>query len=405
MAIKVNGTTVINDSRALNNIASIDATTKNAISAAGIGGHRANTLSGASVTLDVGSYNFFYQDALTANTTIAFSNVPTSAKWSYNFKPEIISDEYDITKQVFLQSSSLNQANSGTLTEESIFFKPDGLKLYITNTSQDTVDEYELTIAWDSSTAAYKRRFSVGSQETSPTGLFFKPDGLKMYVVGTGSDAVREYTLSTAWNVTSASYDQAFSIANREIYPQGVFFKPDGTVMYTTGTEGDDVNQFNLSTAWSISTAVYNGFVAVQGQEGGPADVHFSYDGQDMYIVGNRSGLSSNDPKINHYILSTAWDIRTATWEATYDYPSADGVVTGVYIRADGKRLYISANAQVHEYQVGTLSTLQLPSSVLPTAYVSQVGGPNLARLKRTTYDFITSDSGTTVTLIGINEV
>ena len=405
MAIKVNGTTVINDSRALNNIASIDATTKNAISAAGIGGHRANTLSGASVTLDVGSYNFFYQDALTANTTIAFSNVPTSAKWSYNFKPEIIADEYDITKQVFLQSNSLVNSGSGSLTEESIFFKPDGLKLYITNTSQDTVDEYELTIAWDSSTAAYKRRFYVGSQETSPTGLFFKPDGLKMYVVGTGSDAVREYTLSTAWNVTSASYDQAFSIANREIYPQGVFFKPDGTVMYTTGTEGDDVNQFNLSTAWSISTAVYNGFVAVQGQEGGPADVHFSYDGQDMYIVGNRSGLSSNDPKINHYILSTAWDIRTATWEATYDYPTADGVVTGLFFKPDGKRLYISANAQVHEYQVGTLSTLQLPSSVLPTAYVSQVGGPNLARLKRTTYDFITSDSGTTVTLIGINEV
>ena len=38
MAIKVNGTTVINDSRALTNIASVDATTKNAISAAGVGG-------------------------------------------------------------------------------------------------------------------------------------------------------------------------------------------------------------------------------------------------------------------------------------------------------------------------------------------------------------------------------
>lgn len=38
MAIKVNGTTVINDSRALTNISSIDTTTKNAIAAAGVGG-------------------------------------------------------------------------------------------------------------------------------------------------------------------------------------------------------------------------------------------------------------------------------------------------------------------------------------------------------------------------------
>ena len=38
MAIKVNGTTVINDSRALSNIASLDATTVAAIGAAGIGG-------------------------------------------------------------------------------------------------------------------------------------------------------------------------------------------------------------------------------------------------------------------------------------------------------------------------------------------------------------------------------
>ena len=38
MAIKVNGTTVINDSRQLTNIASVDSTTKSAIESAGVGG-------------------------------------------------------------------------------------------------------------------------------------------------------------------------------------------------------------------------------------------------------------------------------------------------------------------------------------------------------------------------------
>jgi hypothetical protein len=44
MAIKVNGTTVINDSRALSNIASVDATTAAAIGAAGVGGGQEWTL-------------------------------------------------------------------------------------------------------------------------------------------------------------------------------------------------------------------------------------------------------------------------------------------------------------------------------------------------------------------------
>tara|TARA_R110001606_G_scaffold62334_1_gene145248 strand:- start:126 stop:545 length:420 start_codon:yes stop_codon:yes gene_type:complete len=38
MAIQVNGTTVINDSRALTNVASVDATTAASITAAGVGG-------------------------------------------------------------------------------------------------------------------------------------------------------------------------------------------------------------------------------------------------------------------------------------------------------------------------------------------------------------------------------
>ena len=47
--------------------------------------------------------------------------------------------------------------------------------------------------------------FSVAAQELNPTGLFFKPDGTKMYVVGDRHD-VYEYDLSSAWNVSTASF-------------------------------------------------------------------------------------------------------------------------------------------------------------------------------------------------------
>ena len=70
MAIKVNGTTVINDSRALNNIASIDTATKNAMTAGGVGGlttlvaEDASMGTGSSLSFTLGDYQIqhFYFD-------------------------------------------------------------------------------------------------------------------------------------------------------------------------------------------------------------------------------------------------------------------------------------------------------------------------------------------------------
>jgi len=62
MAIKVNGTTVINDSRALQNVASVDATTVAAMSAAGVGGMTTEVAknaafgTGNAVKLTLGNY-------------------------------------------------------------------------------------------------------------------------------------------------------------------------------------------------------------------------------------------------------------------------------------------------------------------------------------------------------------
>ena len=53
MAIKVNGTTVINDSRALSNIASVDATTVAAMGAAGVGGGASELLVDQTITSNV----------------------------------------------------------------------------------------------------------------------------------------------------------------------------------------------------------------------------------------------------------------------------------------------------------------------------------------------------------------
>ncbi len=141
--------------------------------------------------------------------------------------------------------------------------------MYIVGRDGDEVNEYNLSTAWNISTASYLQVFSVSAQELTPRGIFFKPDGLKMYITGDTGDDVNEYDLSTAWDVSSASYLQNFSVAAQENSPTGIFFKPDGTKMYILGNGGDDVNEYSIgtegyttSTTWTSSTT-NNEFAAI----------------------------------------------------------------------------------------------------------------------------------------------
>ena len=219
-----------------------------------------------------------------------------------------------------------------------VFFKPDGAKMYVIGIIGDDINEYNLSTPWDISTAAYLQNFSVNAQESSPTDLFFKTDGAKMYVIGSAGDDVNEYDLSTPWDVGTASYLQNFSIASQTTTPTGIAFKPDGTKMYVTATNTPaSVYEYSLSSAWDVSTASYVQSFNVSSQETSPRGVAFKPDGTKMYV----NGSSGND--VNEYSLSTPWDISTATFTAATFSFSAQGATSnqGIYFKPDGLSFFI----------------------------------------------------------------
>ena len=84
--------------------------------------------------------------------------------------------------------------------------------------------------------------------------------GTRMFVVGNDSDNVIQYDLSTAWDVSTATYNDSFSVSSQETLPTGVAFNDMGTRMFVVGNDSDNVIQYDLSTAWDVSTATYNTF-------------------------------------------------------------------------------------------------------------------------------------------------
>ena len=73
-------------------------------------------------------------------------------------------------------------------------------------------------------TTSFVDTFSVASKETGPTGLTFNNDGTKMYVVGYIGDAVHEYSLSTGFDISSASFSRSFSFSSQENYARSIVF-------------------------------------------------------------------------------------------------------------------------------------------------------------------------------------
>lgn len=258
-------------------------------------------------------YSFPLQEA--DNTTTALSNVYSYSVASQETIPTGIAlhpegtriyvvgsasdrvHQYDLDTPFSLRTARYNNVSATIGAQEStaqdLAFKPDGTKMYIVGTNQDRVFQYTLSTPWDVGSASYDSiSYLVSSQENSPTGLDFKPDGTKMYIVGSNYDNVHQYSLSSAWDVSTASYDSvSFSVLAEATTSSSVTFKPDGKVMYITGTTNDAIYQYSLSTPWNIGTASNSTLKTffVRAIDNSPAGIAFSPNGTKLYLVGSGS--------------------------------------------------------------------------------------------------------------------
>ena len=106
--------------------------------------------------------------------------------------------------------------------------------------------------------------FDISGQQSYPHAVQFNNDGTKMFVIGTGTgtgadakDVVNEYTLSTGFDVSTASYVDGFDHRSQEGIARALAFNNDGTKMFVMGTGGDDVNEYTLSTGFDVSSASF----------------------------------------------------------------------------------------------------------------------------------------------------
>ena len=250
---------------------------------------------------------------------------------------------------MYVEDTRLNVTSSIALAEgtpSGIFFSPDGLKMFMTGASGNKVYQYSLGTPWDISTLVYDSiSLDVSTEDGDPYDLFVNPEGTKMYITGNATDSVYQYTLSTGWDLSTASYATKSFIVAEDATPLGLFFSPDGTKMYVTGDINNKIFQYTLSTAWDVSTASYDTkSLAISGT---PFGLFIDPTGKKLFV------LDTSD-YIYFYNLGTAWDISTGAANApnVFYIGNQETGGQGVHFSPDGLKCFVvgSGTDKVWQY-------------------------------------------------------
>ena len=245
----------------------------------------------------------------TIDNTIIGANTPAAG----TFSSMAVANAVTASKATGLNQWTYSGKSISIAAQETgltgLFFSSDGTKMYVVGSTADTVFQYNLSTAWNVSTATFTtgNSLSTAAQDTAAGDIYFKPDGTAFYLLGDTNNGVYQYTIATPWVINTASYaSKAFSVTTQETSPTGIWFKPDGTAMYICGTANDNINQYSLSTAWDVTTASFVQSFYLGTQDGTPNCLVFNPTGTSFYILG-----TTND-NVYQYNLGTAWDVSTS---------------------------------------------------------------------------------------------
>lgn len=271
---------------------------------------------------------------------MARAGVPAGDVWT---DPDLANASYD--------SVSFSVAGQDS-NPRGIAFNDDGTKLFMVGLTTDAVYQYSLSTAYDLSTTSYDSvSFSVSSQDLLPIGISFNADGTKMFILGDTNDTVYQYSLSTGFDLSTASYDSvSFSVSSQDSVAHGIDFSTDGTKMFISGDFNDTVYQYSLSTGFDLSTASYDSVsFAVGSQDVFPESIRFNPDGTKMFLVGR-----SNDT-IFQYSLTTAYDLSTASYDSiSFSVTTQLANPRDVIFKNDGSKMYVTGSSSDAIFQYST---------------------------------------------------
>ncbi len=276
---------------------------------------------------------------------------------------------FDLSGGVF--DSKTLDVSSEDAAPQSVRLSSDGTKAYIGGADTDKVYQYTLTTAFDVSSGSYASKSLDPSGEM--TGMYaftFNSAGTKVYIMaasGASPGHVFQYNLSTAWDVSTGSY------ASKSMDPTSetgggvtsVNISSDGTKAYVADSTGETVYQYALGLPDDISSGSYASKSMSFGTEtSAMRGMEFAPNGSHVYIADPGSDT------FYQYDLSTAWDVSTGSYASkSMAVGSENANMFGVAISPDGTTVYgagITTNQKIYQYKLADPISLDVGWGRIP---------------------------------------
>lgn len=254
-----------------------------------------------------------------------------------------------------LSSTTFDSAITvGTTTTNDLWLSEDGSKLYTIGSGNDRIYQYTLSTNWNLATASLYGSYNVSSIDSNPRGLCLSLDGLYAYFLGRTNSRIYRLELGTAHDITTASYSSNFfSFGASSGLENSVRLRPGGSYLYYDN--GYSAVEVSLPTPYSLSGAVKTGVTtSLVNRNNYSYGMDFSADGTHLY-----TGVDRNIDKIN---LATAWNLTTASYqeadESILTVPSSrfSGSADAQSARYgnSGTKLYVMGGSNILQYDLGT---------------------------------------------------
>ena len=228
--------------------------------------------------------------------------------------------EFDLSTAFDISTATKNSNeflhNSQQVDATDIKFNSDGTKLFLAGTDEQEIDEYNLSTAYDVSTSVHQNTYFNGDG-LSFIAIAFNTNGTKLFIYDqTGSDSIKQYSLGSPFDLSNAVLQKQYNgtssktLAKINGQPQGFAFSADGTKMYITGKSTDKIKEFTLSTPFDLSSNVTleSGGYDLSDEIDEPSGIAFSDDGSKLFVLDSKNTASHRD--VNEYNLSCGFGVK-----------------------------------------------------------------------------------------------
>lgn len=251
-------------------------------------------------------------------------------------------------------------ASIDTANPSSIAFNNEGTRMYALDVTTDDVFQFDLTVPFSMATenvAPPTVTFDASPEVTAGTSLSFNNIGTKMFILDQGTDNVFEYDLGTAFDLSTASYSGfSFNVAAQDGTGKSLIWTADGLGFFMMGDSTNFVYEYDLTTAFSLQTGVSfsgNSF-SVTTEENEGESIAFSSDGTKLFLSGDQNQSVLQYDLGSPFTLSAGATFIDRTFSLTPQNASFEP--RSIAWSANGKKMFIldsnNPNEAVYEYDV-----------------------------------------------------